>query len=72
MSSKKDVTWESGLDIQPVYTADDVEASGKELEARGMTVLMRDPVDADGSPRWLVHPKDANGVMVEAIAGGLG
>ncbi len=48
---------------------DDVEASGKELVGRGMTVLMRDPTDADASPRWLVHPKDANGVMVEAISG---
>ncbi len=48
---------------------DDVEASGKELVARGMRVLMRDPIDADASPRWLVHPKDANGVMVEAVAG---
>ncbi len=47
---------------------DDVEASGKELVGRGMTVLMRDPVDADASPRWLVHPKDAYGVMVESVA----
>ena len=47
---------------------DDVEGSGKELEARGMRVLMRDPTDAEASPRWLVHPKDANGVMVEAVA----
>ena len=47
---------------------DDVEASGKELVGRGMTVLMRDPTDAGASPRWLVHPKDANGVMVESIA----
>ncbi len=49
---------------------DDVEASGRELVARGMTVLMRDPVDAnaDASTRWLVHPKDANGVMVESVA----
>ena len=47
---------------------DDVDASGRELVARGMTVLMRDPVDADASPRWLVHPKSANGVMVESVA----
>ncbi len=47
---------------------DDVEASGRELVGRGMRVIMRDPVDADASPRWLVHPKDANGVMVESIA----
>ena len=48
---------------------DDVEASGKELVARGMTVLMRDPIDADASPRWLVNPKDVNGILVESIAG---
>lgn len=46
---------------------DDVAASGKALEARGMRVLMREPVDAKASPRWLVHPKDANGIMVEAV-----
>ena len=47
---------------------DDVAASGRELVERGMTVLMRDPVDAGASARWLVHPKDANGVMVESVA----
>ena len=47
---------------------DDVAASGQELVKRGMTVLMRDPVDAGSSARWLVHPKDANGVMVESVA----
>jgi hypothetical protein len=33
-----------------------------------MTVLMRDPIDSDASTRWLVHPRDANGVMVESVA----
>ncbi len=47
---------------------DDVEASGRELVGRGMRVIMRDPIDAGASPRWLVHPKDTNGVMVESIA----
>ncbi len=47
---------------------DDVEASGRELVRRGMRVIMRDPIDAGASPRWLVHPKDTNGVMVESIA----
>ena len=47
---------------------DDVPASGKELAARGMRVIMREPLDANAAPRWLVHPKDANGVMVEAIS----
>lgn len=47
---------------------DDVEASGSELVERGMTVLMREPTGPGASRRWLVHPKDANGVMVESIA----
>jgi methylmalonyl-CoA/ethylmalonyl-CoA epimerase len=46
---------------------DDVEGSGEALRERGLTVLMRDPTEAGASARWLVHPKDANGVMVEAI-----
>jgi 4-hydroxyphenylpyruvate dioxygenase-like putative hemolysin len=46
---------------------DDVPATGKELADAGLTVMMRDPVDAAAGPRWLVHPRDANGVMVEAI-----
>ncbi|MBC8241433.1 MAG: VOC family protein [Alphaproteobacteria bacterium] len=46
---------------------DDVEGSAAALRESGMTVLMRDPTEPGDSPRWLVHPKDANGVMVEAI-----
>ena len=46
---------------------DDVADSGKALADRGMKVLMRAPIDADAAPRWLVHPRDANGVMVEAV-----
>jgi methylmalonyl-CoA/ethylmalonyl-CoA epimerase len=48
---------------------DDVAASGRALEQRGMKVLHRDAIDASASARWLVHPKDANGVMVEAVEG---
>lgn len=47
---------------------DDVEASGQELAARGITVLMREPVESGASARWLVHPKDFNGVMVESVS----
>ncbi len=46
---------------------DDVEGSGKALESAGLSVMMRDPISADAGPRWLVHPRDANGVLVEAI-----
>ena len=46
---------------------DDVEGSGKELESLNMGILMREPTEAGASARWLVHPKDANGVIVEAV-----
>ncbi len=46
---------------------EDVPGSAQELKDRGMTVLMRDPTDPGANPRWLVHPKDANGVMVESV-----
>jgi len=38
-----------------------------DVEASGMTVLMREPAESSASDRWLVHPKDANGIMVEAV-----
>jgi|TARA_B100002003_G_C14079409_1_gene519291 methylmalonyl-CoA epimerase len=47
---------------------DDVETSAEELRQRNMTVLMRDAVAKRGPRRWLVHPKDSSGVMVEALA----
>ena len=48
---------------------DDVAASGRALEERGMAVMHRAAIDATASARWLVHPKDANGEMVEAVEG---
>jgi len=32
--------------------------------------MMREPTTPGASDRWLVHPKDANGVMVEAVSRG--
>jgi catechol 2,3-dioxygenase-like lactoylglutathione lyase family enzyme len=54
--------------IRSVFTVAD---SAKILEARKMRVIHRDAVGGGDVGRWLVHPKDANGVMVEGI-GGLG
>ena len=48
---------------------DDVPATGMELVESGMTVMMREAIDEDAGPRWLVHPRDANGVLVEAVEG---
>lgn len=46
---------------------DDVETSGKALAARGLAVMQRPPVEGQTGPRWLVHPKSSNGVMIEGI-----
>jgi methylmalonyl-CoA/ethylmalonyl-CoA epimerase len=47
---------------------DDVDASGADLEAGGLPVLRRPPIDARSSGRWLVHPKASNGVLVEGVS----
>jgi methylmalonyl-CoA/ethylmalonyl-CoA epimerase len=46
---------------------EDVAASGKVLAARSLSVLERPPVAGASQGRWLVHPKSANGIMVEGI-----
>lgn len=46
---------------------DDIKASGQKLSARGARLIERPAVSEQDSPRWLVHPKDANGVMVEGL-----
>lgn len=45
---------------------DSVVDSARELEERKMTVIHRNAVTGDEG-RWITHPKDANGVMVEGI-----
>ena len=47
---------------------DDVDASGKALEERGLPVLHRPPIDEASSGRWLVHPKASSGVLVEGVS----
>ena len=46
---------------------DDVSASGKALERKSLPIIERPPVGAGAQGRWLIHPKAANGVMVEGI-----
>ena len=41
---------------------DDVAASG-----RGLPVIDRPPLPGAAQGRWLLHPRDANGIMIEAI-----
>jgi methylmalonyl-CoA epimerase len=46
---------------------DSVAETAAALEARKMRVYHRDAVGGGDEGRWLTHPKDANGVMVEGI-----
>jgi methylmalonyl-CoA epimerase len=46
----------------------DVQTSGRSLEEHGLTILRRPATSDKHAPRWLVHPKDANGVMIEGLA----
>ena len=46
---------------------DDIENSAKPYADRGISLMHRPPVTEQDAPRWLVHPKDANGVMIEGL-----
>ena len=46
----------------------DVGGAGRTLKEGGLTLFERPAVVEGDVGRWLVHPKSANGVMVEGIA----
>jgi methylmalonyl-CoA/ethylmalonyl-CoA epimerase len=52
---------------QLAVVTDDVAASGKALAEGSLPIIDRPPVDGAAQGRWLIHPKAANGVMVEGI-----
>lgn len=45
----------------------DVAASGRTLAEHSLVVVERPPVGSAKQGRWLIHPKAANGVMLEGI-----
>jgi methylmalonyl-CoA epimerase len=50
----------------------DVEETATSLEAEGLPIIRRPAIGAEHGPRWLVHPKAANGVMVEGLEASTG
>jgi len=46
---------------------DDVAQAGRLLQQRGLPLIGRPSVGGGDAARWLVHPRAANGVMVEGI-----
>ena len=45
----------------------DVAGSGRRLRERSVPLLERPALPGAAQARWLVHPKGANGVMIEGI-----
>lgn len=45
----------------------DVGGSGETLEKRGFPVIQRPAVASGAQGRWLIHPKAANGIMIEGV-----
>ena len=48
----------------------DVAATSSELKQNQVRVIDRPAIEPEDSARWLVHPKDANGVMGEGLETG--
>ncbi len=46
---------------------DDVAAAGRALEEKSFPVIDRPAVGSATQARWLIHPKAANGIMIEGI-----
>jgi methylmalonyl-CoA/ethylmalonyl-CoA epimerase len=47
---------------------DDVSESGKEMASRGVTIFKRPASEDQPQGRILVHPKNANGAMLEFLS----
>src|SRR2546426_4028529 len=47
---------------------DDVAASGRSLQEKSFAIIDRPPVGTGTQGRWLIHPRAANGIMIEGIA----
>lgn len=45
----------------------DVAASGRTLRDRAFPLIERPPVGSAAHGRWLIHPKAANGILIEGI-----
>ncbi|MBI3992379.1 MAG: VOC family protein [Candidatus Lambdaproteobacteria bacterium] len=46
---------------------DNVESSGKKLKAKGLHTIDRPAATGMSVGRWLTHPKETSGVMVEGM-----
>lgn len=49
------------------FVVEDPAGAGEQLRGHGVTVIDRDPVDEDSAPRAVIHPKSANGLLLELL-----
>lgn len=52
---------------QIALIADDIVEEGKRLTEKGVNLIKRPPTGDQPHGRWVVHPKSANGVLLELI-----
>jgi methylmalonyl-CoA/ethylmalonyl-CoA epimerase len=48
--------------------ADDIDQDSKKLAEKGLTLIKRPPSEDQPRGRWVIHPKSANGVLVELLS----
>lgn len=54
---------------QVALVVDDINQEGKRLAEKGVTLIKRPASEDQPQGRWVVHPKSANGVLLELISG---
>ena len=55
------------------FEVDDIRAKMRDLEARGVRLLQREPqIGAEGQPVAFLHPKSCHGVLAELLEAGGG
>jgi len=47
---------------------DNIDQESKKLAEKGLTLIKRPPTDDQPHGRWVIHPKSANGVLVELLS----
>jgi methylmalonyl-CoA/ethylmalonyl-CoA epimerase len=48
--------------------SDDIDTESKKLAGQGLTLIKRPPSEDQPHGRWVIHPKSANGVLVEILS----
>jgi methylmalonyl-CoA/ethylmalonyl-CoA epimerase len=48
--------------------SDDIDMESKKLADKGLTLIKRPPSEDQPHGRWVIHPKSANGVLVEILS----